>query len=64
MVFTQLEWTIVTYVGGIIMSDKKYYTILMIILILGVISTVALTVYTAQLYDKCSIISYIANEPF
>lgn len=46
------------------MSEKKFYTILMIILILGVISTVALTVYTAQLYDKCSIISYIANEPF
>lgn len=46
------------------MSDKKFYTILMIVLALGVISTVALTIYTAHLYNNCSIISYIANEPF
>lgn len=46
------------------MSDKKFYTILMIILALGVISTVALAIYTMHLYNNCSIISYIANEPF
>lgn len=46
------------------MSDKKYYAILMIVLALGVLSTIALTLYTAHLYNNCSIISYIANEPF
>ena len=45
------------------MDEKKYNIILLVVLAVGIISTVALLIYTAYLHDHCSIISYIANEP-
>lgn len=46
------------------MDDKKYNIILLVIFFFGVLSTLVLLGYTAYLHDHCSIISYIANEPF
>ena len=43
------------------MSDKLFQKILIIILIIGAISTVVLVAYTFYLHEHCSIISYIAN---
>ncbi|MDE6834236.1 MAG: hypothetical protein K2J39_08365 [Ruminococcus sp.] len=43
------------------MSDKLFQKILIIILIIGAISTGILVAYTFYLHEHCSIISYIAN---
>ena len=44
------------------MEDRKFYRLVKIILILGMISTTALVVYTIYLRNHCPIIAYIANE--
>lgn len=44
------------------MSDKLFCRIVTAICVLGVIATVALVVYTYQLHQSCSILSFIANE--
>lgn len=44
------------------MSDKLFSKIIAIILVLGIISTVALTGYTVYLRGNASITSYISNE--
>ncbi|MDE6780337.1 MAG: hypothetical protein K2J40_02615 [Ruminococcus sp.] len=43
------------------MSDKLFHKILIIILIIGAVSTAVLVGYTFYLHEHCSIISYIAN---
>lgn len=43
------------------MNDKLFQKILIIILIIGVLSTSVLVAYTFYLHENCSIISYIAN---
>ncbi|MDE5770064.1 MAG: hypothetical protein K2I06_00330 [Ruminococcus sp.] len=43
------------------MSDKLFRSILIIILIIGAVSTAVLVAYTYYLHEHCSIISYIAN---
>lgn len=43
------------------MNDKLFEKILIIILIIGAISTGILVAYTFYLHEHCSIISYIAN---
>lgn len=43
------------------MNEKLFRNIVIILLILGIISIIALTVYTFILQKDCSIISYIAN---
>ncbi len=43
------------------MSDKLFRKILIIILIIGAVSTAVLVAYTWNLHEHCSIISYIAN---
>lgn len=43
------------------MSDKLFQKILIIILIIGAVSTAVLVAYTFHLHEHCSIISYIAN---
>lgn len=44
------------------MKDKTFYGIITTVCIVGVISVIALVVYTYMLYKDCSIISYIANR--
>ena len=44
------------------MKDKTFYRLVHIILILGMISTTGLVIYTIYLRNHCSIIAYIANE--
>lgn len=44
------------------MNDKKFNTILAVISAIGIITSAILVGYTMELYEKCSIISYIANE--
>ncbi len=44
------------------MSDKAFKRIVTMIMVLGVISVIAITLYTFYLYTNCSIISYIANR--
>lgn len=44
------------------MSEKLYNRLLLTMCIIGVLSVIALTVYTYILYKDCSIISYIANR--
>lgn len=44
------------------MSDKAFKRIVTAIMVLGVISVIAITLYTVYLYTDCSIISYIANR--
>ncbi|MBQ3514290.1 MAG: hypothetical protein IJA32_10940 [Lachnospiraceae bacterium] len=44
------------------MKDKTFYRVIQIILLLGMISTTALVIYTIYLRNHCSIITYIANE--
>lgn len=43
------------------MKDKTYRRLLAAVMILGVISSVILVLYTIRLYRSCSIITYIAN---
>lgn len=43
------------------MNDKLFQKILIIILIIGAVSTAVLVAYTFYLHENCSIISYIAN---
>ncbi|MBR3970369.1 MAG: hypothetical protein IKJ87_04750 [Ruminococcus sp.] len=43
------------------MNDKLFRRILSGITITGCISSIILLIYTICLYDKCSIISFIAN---
>ena len=43
------------------MNDKLYRSILFGITLLGVCSVIALIVYTWQLAQSCSIITYVAN---
>jgi len=44
------------------MNDKLFYRLLALVTVIGIISVIALTVYTWFLYKDCSIISYIANK--
>lgn len=44
------------------MSDKAFKRIVTMIMVLGVISVIAIALYTIYLYTNCSIISYIANR--
>ena len=44
------------------MKNKVFYGILTAVCVVGVISVIALVVYTYALYKDCSIISYIANR--
>ncbi|MBQ7835342.1 MAG: hypothetical protein IJ385_06120 [Ruminiclostridium sp.] len=43
------------------MSEKLFKGIVIALLVLGMISIIAITVYTFILQKDCSIISYIAN---
>lgn len=43
------------------MNDRLFQKILIIILIIGAVSTAVLVAYTFYLHEHCSIISYIAN---
>lgn len=43
------------------MSDKMFGKIVAAVIILGIVATVALTLYTIYLHGNCSIIVYIAN---
>lgn len=43
------------------MKDELFDKIIMLIIILGSLSVVALTVWTICLYNDCSIIAFIAN---
>lgn len=43
------------------MSDKVFFRLLIAVAVAGVLSLVALTLYTVYLYNHVSIISYIAN---
>ena len=43
------------------MKDELFDKIIIIITILGVLSVIALTVWTVYLYRNCSIIAFIAN---
>ncbi|MBQ0161666.1 MAG: hypothetical protein KBS84_00725 [Treponema sp.] len=44
------------------MTDKKFFKIISFIMLLGLISSVALVVYTNKLHGETSIISIVANE--
>lgn len=44
------------------MDDKIFKRIVGILLIVGMISSLALIGYTVHLYKQCSILNYIANE--
>lgn len=44
------------------MSDKTFKIIITAVMVMGVISVIAITLYTIYLYTNCSIISYIANR--
>ena len=44
------------------MSDRMFYTLLSVIVAIGVIVTASLVAYTAYQYLNCSIITYIASE--
>lgn len=44
------------------MSDKLFSKIIAVILVLGIIGTVALAGYTVYLRKNASITSYISNE--
>ena len=44
------------------MSKKTFNYIIAAVTALGIISVIALAVYTYLLYKDCSIISYIANK--
>ena len=43
------------------MKEKTFYKLLFAVLTAGVISVIALLIYTAVLRHDCSIITYIAN---
>ncbi len=43
------------------MSDKAFGRIIAIIMIIGIIFTIGLVCYTANLRESCSIVSYVAN---
>ena len=47
---------------GDVMKDKTYRIIITAIVIIGIISTVALSAYTVYLHGHCSILAYIASE--
>lgn len=49
------------YVKGDAMSRKLYAGILIAVTVIGILSTIALMIYTVELYGNVSIISYIAN---
>ena len=44
------------------MDPKTYRTLLRVIVILGLLSVVALTVWTVVAYRSASIINYVAEE--
>lgn len=44
------------------MNDKLFKKIVVILLAVGMISSMALIGYTAHLHSQCSILNYIANE--
>ncbi len=44
------------------MDDKLFKRVVMILLVAGMISSMALIGYTAHLHSQCSILNYIANE--
>ncbi len=43
------------------MKDKIFYGILIAVCVVGAAASAALVIYTFQLYQHASIISYIAN---
>lgn len=44
------------------MYNKIFSRIVAVVCVIGIISVIALVVYTYALYKDCSIISYIANR--
>ncbi len=44
------------------MNDKLFYRLMTIITVLGIVSIIALVIYTYILYKDCSVISYIGNK--
>lgn len=44
------------------MNPKTYQTLLRILLVLGLLSVIALTVWTVIAYRNASIINYVAGE--
>lgn len=44
------------------MNDKLFKKIVVILLAVGMISSMALVGYTVHLHNQCSILNYIANE--
>ena len=44
------------------MNPKTYQTLLRIIVVLGLLSVIALTVWTVIAYRNASIINYVAEE--
>ncbi len=44
------------------MSDRKFYAVLAVVLLVCIALTAVSVVYTAYLHEHCSIIGYIANE--
>ena len=41
---------------------KKFQQLLAVVLILGMLGTIALVAYTVHCHNNCSIITYISNE--
>lgn len=44
------------------MREKTFYRFLAVVTVLGILSILALFVYTWMLYRDCSILTYIANK--
>ena len=44
------------------MSEKTFMRVMTVVAVLGMISIVAMVVWSWVLYKDCSIISYIANK--
>ena len=44
------------------MKEKTFYRLLTAVIALGLVSIIAVVVYSYILYSDCSILSYIANR--
>ncbi len=44
------------------MQEKVFRRIIAVICIIGTLTTIALVLYTYQLHETCSILTFIANE--
>ena len=44
------------------MSEKRYYRLLFVIILVGVITTALLIGYTVYAHETCSILGFLAGE--